>query len=123
MSVKEEVDGSAFRMCTGILLCREEFGRKDGELSYNFLADLLRTTGLSNTCRNLLEFDFQFKKYNLEKDELAPRSEKVHVLTLLQTYKLNHETEDYCSLLLKQISGSLKRNALTLRFFQHLVLF
>ena len=93
MSVKEEVDGSAFRMCTGILLCREEFGRKDGELSYNFLEDLLRTTGLSNTCRNLLEFDFQFKKYNLDKDKLLPRSEKVHVPTLLQTHTGRHILE------------------------------
>ena len=35
MSVREKHEGAAFKMCSEILLCREEFGQKDGELTYS----------------------------------------------------------------------------------------
>ena len=102
MSVKETHDGAAFHMCSVILACREEFGRKSAEHDYNFLQNLLDESGISDKCKGLLEFEFAFNKYCLEKDDIVLKSEKVKVPSMLMSWKLNHEEEDYCSVLLKR---------------------
>ena len=57
MSVKEAHDGAAFHMCSVILACREEFGRKGAEHDYNFLQNLLDESGISDKCNGSLFAD------------------------------------------------------------------
>jgi hypothetical protein len=117
MSVQEIVSGSALRMCTSILLCREEFGHKESEVSYSFLENLLGDVQTTGACKKLLEFDFHFERYNLASDVLQPCQENVVVPRVIQEWKLNRETEDYCSLLLKKIAGRIRGNCLNRRVF------
>ena len=57
MSVREEHDGSAFRMCSVILACREVFGKKGTDKDYDFLQNLLDEPGHSDKCKGLLDFE------------------------------------------------------------------
>ena len=77
MSVREESKGSAFTLCTNILLCREVYGQKGGELNYSFLDELLLDPDVSSTCKEVLKTDFNFLKYDLVTDKNLQKTEEV----------------------------------------------
>ena len=117
MSCQEIEADAAFRMCTGILLCREEFGSKDSGLGYNFLHRLVAQGNLTNACKKFFKFTFAYSKYDLRADDWKPNEKSVDVINILTEYKLNHEEQDYTSLLLKQVSSRCKGESVTRRVF------
>jgi hypothetical protein len=112
-------------MCTAVLLCREEFGgnvvNKDVDLSYAFVDNLLASKNVSTACKDFLRFDFSFDKYDLGRDATEPKTVRVDVMELLKTWKLNYETEDYSSVLMRKVCARMKPTSLNKRIFSAVV--
>ena len=108
-------------MCTAVLLCREEFGgnvvNKDVDLSYAFVDNLLASKNVSTACKDFLRFDFSFDKYDLGRDATEPKTVRVDVMELIKTWKLNYETEDYSSVLMRKVCARMKPTSLNKRIF------
>ena len=99
MSCREKRRGDALRLCTDILLCREEYAGK-----YEELRSLVGSSQVSAHVTGFFKRAFAFEQFTTARSEWEDKLAEVDVLDLLERRKLNHEEFDYVTTVLKRVS-------------------
>lgn len=109
--VGADLADEALRVCTVVLLLREEFS---GEGEYDWVAGVSKK---SPEVSSLLSGPFSFEKYSSSTWCWQPKSRTFDAVQIVRDRKLNHEEQDRTTLLYSRISTRMRRNSKDLRVF------
>ena len=106
MSCREKRSGDALRLCTDILLCREEYAGK-----YVELRSLVESPKSSAKLNSFFKRAFAFEQFATARTEWEDKLAEVDVLDIVERRKLNHEEFDYVTTVLKRVSARVRNNS------------
>ena len=110
MEVFEHIHGKGFGKNDG-----KGFGKDSEPGSSRYVARLSQSVCQESHTHSLccvqlfFEYDFDFKKYIPNRDQWMPRTAHVDIIKVLQTYKLNHEVQDFTSKVLVAMGQRARR--------------